>query len=69
MTLYRHDVRHYNGERQKYETTIVASEKKILKLSCLEAVHIEKHPDINLMNERNERGRGGVVRITAARMS
>ena len=67
--LNRHNVRHHNGERQKYETNIVASEKKILKLSCLEAVHIKKHPDRNLMNEKNERGRGGVVRITATKMS
>ena len=54
---------------QKYETSIVASEKKILKLSCLEAIHIEKHPSHNLMNEKNERGRGGMVRITATRVA
>ena len=40
--LYRHDVKHHNGMTQKDETSIVASEKKILKLSCLEAIHIEK---------------------------
>ena len=56
--LYRHDVRHHGGHKQNYTTTIVASEKKIVKLCCLEAVHIEKQPDHLIMNEKNERGRG-----------
>ena len=67
--LYRHDMKYHNGDKQTYETKIVASEKKLLKLNCLEAIHIENHPDNLLMNEKNERGRGGVVRITATRMS
>ena len=67
--LFRHDRKHHQGEPQKYLTNIVASEKKIVKLSCLEAVQIEKHPEHSLMNEKNERGRGGVVRITATRVS
>ena len=48
---------------------IVASEKKIVKLNCLEAVMIEKYPNKLLLNERNEKGRGGVVRISATRVS
>ena len=67
--LYRHDVKHHDGVMQIYETKIVASEKKILKLNCLEAIHIEKHPNNILMNEKNERGRGGMVRITATRVA
>ena len=67
--LYRHDVKHHNGEKQQYTTDIIASEKKIVKLSSLEAVHIEKCPNHQIMNERMERGRGGVVRITATRVT
>ena len=57
----------YNGIPQKYSTTIVAAEKKIVKLSCLEGIMIEKVPDSLLLNERNEKGRGGIVRISATR--
>ena len=67
--LYRHDIRHHNGVKQTYITNIVASEKKIVKLSCLEAVQIEKHPDHLLMNEKNEKGRGVLVRISATRVT
>ena len=53
--LLRHDMKHHHGVQQKYMTNIVASEKKIVKLSCLEAVHIEKHPNHILLNEKNEK--------------
>ena len=67
--LFRHDVQHHDGEQQEYVTNIVAAENKLLKLSSLEAIHIETQPSNLLMNERNERGRRGVVRITANRVS
>ena len=35
----------------------------------MEAVMIEKYPNKLLLNERNEKGRGGVVRISATRVS
>ena len=67
--LHRHDMAKHDSLPQKYTTTIVAAEKKIVKLSCLEAILIEKVPNNSLMNERNEKGRGGVVRISATRVS
>ena len=67
--LHRHDVNKHNGQPQTYTTTIVATEKKIVKLSCLEAIMIEKVPSTSLLNERNEKGRGGIVRISATRVS
>ena len=45
------------------------SDKKVLTRSVLEALNVEKHPDELLMNERNEGGRGGIVRITASRVA
>ena len=67
--LYRHDVAHHNGVPQKYITNIVNSEKKIVRLYSLEALSIEKQDSKASMNERNEGGRGGVVRITATRVT
>ena len=40
--IYRHDVDRHDGEPQRYTTSIIAREKKIVRLSCLEALHIEK---------------------------
>lgn len=65
--LYRHDVKCHQGVQQKYATEILASEKKIVKLNCLEAIRIERQPSNLLPNHRNEKGRGGVVRITETR--
>ena len=67
--LHRHDVAKHDSQPQTYTTTIVAVEKKISKLSCLEAIMIEKVPSNLLLNERNEKWRGGVVRISATRVS
>ena len=59
--LYRHDMDDHNGETQSYTSCILANEKKIVRLNCMEAVTIEKQPNNLLINERNEGGRGGVV--------
>ena len=66
--LHRHDVKSHQGIPQKYFTDILASEKKIVKLNCLEAIRIERQPNHLLLNDRNEKGRGGLVRITATRL-
>ena len=68
-SLYRHDQDVHGGEKQTYRTEIIGSEKKIVRLNCLEGINIEKQPSNLLMNGRNERGRGGIVRITATRVS
>ena len=67
--LYRHDRDIHNGVPQSYVTSIEASEKKIVKLHCNEALRIERQDPVFRMNERNEGGRGGIVRITASRVS
>ena len=65
--LWRHDMDTHGGSHQKYTTSIVAREKKLLRLHCLEAIHIEKQPPTHSINARMEHGRGGVVRISATR--
>ena len=65
--LWRHDVDIHDGVHQEYITSIVAKEKKLLRLNCLEALHIEKQPKPLSINSRMEHGRGGVVRISAIR--
>ena len=66
--LYRHDVKSHQGIPQRYTTEILASEKKLVRLNCLEGIKIERQPDHLLLNDRNEKGRGGLVRITATRL-
>ena len=67
--LHRHDTEHHGGNPQLYSTSIVASEKKIIRLYCNEALQIEKQDNKYSMNERNEGGRGGVVIISATRVT
>ena len=67
--LFSHDTDCHNGELIRYTTSILSTEKKIVQLNCTEAITIEKQPQNLLLNERNEGGRGGVVRITATRVS
>ena len=67
--LYRHDTDYHNGEVMRYTTSILSSEKKIVRLNCTEAITIEKQPQNLLLNERNKGGCGGIVRITATRVS
>ena len=65
--LYRHDTERHGGIPQKYTTSIVGREKKLVRLNCLEAILIEKqHPEFSI-NAKMEKGRGGVVRISAMR--
>ena len=65
--LFRHDTERHGGIPQKYTTSIVGREKKLVRLNCLEAILIEKqHPEFSI-NAKMEKGRGGVVRISAMR--
>ena len=59
--LFRHDLDKHNGQTHKYVTSITGREKKIVKLNCLEGIHIEKAPSHLSINKRQESGRGGVV--------
>ena len=65
--MYRHDLALHNGQHQEYEAEIIDRERRIVRLNCLEALHIEKIPHLESMNARQEGGRGGVVRIRATR--
>ena len=47
----------------------IGSEKKIIRLACLEALEIDKQPPDLILNERNEQGRGGVVQTSALRVT
>ena len=53
----------------QYVTTIETSEKKIVKHHVNEAPRIKRHDPTFRMNERQENGRGGIVRITASRVA
>ena len=67
--LHRHDLDIHDGAKQNYVTTILATEAKIVRLCCNESLRIEKQiPDLS-MNKRNENGRGGVIRLTATRVT
>ena len=54
--LYRHDRDIHGGVPQIYQTTIEATEKKIVKLHCNEALRIEKQDPSLILNERQEGG-------------
>ena len=65
--LHRHDVEGHQGEPQEYTARILASEQKQLPLNILEALYIEKQVAGTTMNDKNEAGRGGIVRLRAVR--
>ena len=65
--LYRHDRDCHNDMTQSYTMRKIGTEKKIVRLACLEALEIERQPENLIMNEKNEQGRGGLVRISALR--
>ena len=65
--LYRHDAEHHEGVPQLYKTRIVASEQKILPLKIIEGLYIEAQQEGTSMNDKNEFGRGSLVRIQATR--
>ena len=67
--LYRHDSTVHNNDIQVYRCTKIASESKLVRLNCNEAIRIERQNESYSMNERNEGGRGGLVRISATRVS
>ena len=63
--LWTYNMEKHSGIHQLYITSLKAGEKKIVRLNCLEALNIERKPQPLLVNTRQERGRGGVVRIPA----
>ena len=65
--LYRHDLESHNEEPQEYTTQIIGKEKSVFPLRLLEGLYIEAQPAGSSLNERNENGRGSLVRLTASR--
>ena len=65
--LFRHDRDIHKGEPQKYTTRIMNTQMNILPLTVLEALYIEKQRDGTSINEKNEFGRGALIRLTAER--
>ena len=64
--LHRHDRDKHNGEVQRYVTRIIGREQRILPLTILEALFIESQVPGTTINDRNEYGRGSIVRISAS---
>ena len=50
--LYRHDRDCHNDITQTYTMRKIGTEKKIVRLACLEALKIEKQPENLIMNEK-----------------
>ena len=67
--MARHDRDRYNGQKMSYTTKVIKKEKKLLSLCTTEALYIEKFPEKANLNERNEKGKGGLVRIYATRIT
>ena len=65
--LFRHDRDRHDSEPQEYTTRILGSEQRLLPLTVLEALYIEAQVPGTTMNDRNEYGRGNIVRIRASR--
>ena len=65
--MYRHDVSKHDGIPQLYTMRILCKEKSLLPLAITEALYIEKQVQGTSMNEKNEKGRGGLVRMVAVR--
>ena len=67
--MWRHDLEFHNGEHQIYKTRILTRERSVFPLSITEGLYIESQYPGSSINDRNERGRGSLVRIRAERVS
>ena len=65
--LWRHDRDKHQGEFQKYTVRIIRKERNLLPLSIMEALFIEKQAIGTSLNDKNEYGRGKLIRIRATR--
>ena len=65
--LHRHDVEGHQGIPQQYSCRILASEQKQLPLNILEALYIEKQVAGSTLNDKNEYGRGEIIKLRAVR--
>ena len=65
--LHRHDEEVHNGEVQKYTTRVLTTERNLLPLAVIEGLYIEQQYPGSSFNDRNEQGRGALVRLIATR--
>ena len=65
--LWRHDRDKHGGEPQRYTTRVIRRERNLLPLSIMEALFIEKQATGSSLNDKNEYGRGKLIRIRATR--
>ena len=67
--MHRHDLEAHQGVPQSYTTRILTRERTCFPLSITEGLYIEAQAKGSSINERNEQGRGALVRIRAHRVS
>ena len=67
--MARHDEKAHGGLPQNYQVCVVDRGRRLLTLVTTEALWIEKQQKEVSMNLRQEAGRGGIVRLTANRVS
>ena len=67
--LHRHDIEVHNGDIQTYRARILTTEKNLLPLVITESLYIEKQIKGKSMNDKQENGRGGLVQLTATRIT
>ena len=65
--LNRHDRDKHQGVPQSYKMRVLGKEQRILPLSVLEGLYIDSQKPGTSLNEKNERGRGGLIRLVATR--
>ena len=65
--LHRHDIDKHNGQVQQYETSVIQSDRGLLHLIFREAILIEGQKADLRINDKNEQGRGDLIRLTANR--
>ena len=65
--LWRHDRDRHEGEPQRYTTRVIRRKRNLLPLSIMEALFIEKQAAGSSLNDKNEYGRGKLIRIRAKR--
>ena len=67
--MFCHDSEAQQGVPQTYTTRILARECSCFPLALTEGLYIESQVYGTSLNERNEQGRGALVRIRAERVS
>ena len=65
--LWRHDLGKHQGHPQQYTTRVLQKERNLLPLCISEGLYIERQMRGTNLNDKNEYGRGSLIRIVASR--